>query len=164
MEGSNRRERLSPDAEQLTTPPPPSGAGVCFSPDLISHFSRDKALCSPWGDTLEGRKRFSIYKGTGAAKLGVSLKVSCTLLSFYIRLLNLGFRTLECAWGGGKNRLHVYIQTSCLQWDFTGDYCSEIHPTLTSRVSAPPPPPPYFAGERRSRNLPNRVSRVVLPD
>lgn len=164
MEGSNRRERLSPDAEQLTTPPPPSGAGVCFSPDLISHFSRDKALCSPWGDTLEGRKRFSIYKGTGAAKLGVSLKVSCTLLSFYIRLLNLGFRTLECAWGGGKNRLHVYIQTSCLQWDFTGDYCSEIHPTLTSLVSAPPPPPPYFAGERRSRNLPNRVSRVVLPD
>lgn len=102
MEGSNRRERLSPDAEQLTTPPPPSEAGVCFSPDLISHFSRDKALCSPWGDTLEGRKRFSIYKGTGAAKLGVSLKVSCTLLSFYIRLLNLGFRTLECAWGGGR--------------------------------------------------------------
>lgn len=39
-------------------PPPPSGAGVCFSPDLISHFSRDKPLCSLWGDTLERRKRF----------------------------------------------------------------------------------------------------------
>ena len=32
-----------------SSPPPPSGAGVCFSLDLISHFSRDKALCSRWG-------------------------------------------------------------------------------------------------------------------
>lgn len=35
----------------------------------------------------------------------------------------------------------MYIQTSCLQRDFTDDDCSEIHPMLTSQLSTPPPSP-----------------------
>lgn len=37
----------------------------------------------------------------------------------------------------------MYIQTSCLQRDFTDDDCSEIQPMLTSQVSTPPLPPTF---------------------
>lgn len=72
MEESNRREGSRPDAR--AAPRPPSGAGVRFSLDLISHFSRDQALCYPWDDTAEGRKvSRCLSEGTEAAGLRVSL-------------------------------------------------------------------------------------------
>lgn len=124
--------------------PPLSGEDIYFSLDLISHFSRDKALYSRWGDTLEGRKRFPDVYIRELRQLGLeSVLKSFPLFDPSVPSLpNPGQKGAGV--GVGKNRLHVYIKTSYLQGDFPGDYCSEIHPMLTFLVSTPPSTPASF--------------------
>lgn len=137
--------------------PPSSGAGVCFSLHLISHFSRDKALCSQWGDTLEGRKRFPISEGTKVTRLRDSSEVSPPSSPSASLSTISGLGRWGVFWGvGSKNRLHVYSQTSCLQWHFTGDYCAEIHPTLTSWVLHSTPTPASFCWQATEPKRPRQ--------